>query len=117
MIKLLLDQNFNDVIRRGILRRSPEIDLIRLQDTEISDADDPTVLAWAAKEQRVVITHDVATMTAFAYDRVRAGLPMPGVFEVVRAVPLHQAIEDLVLIAECSNEGEWEGQVRYLPLR
>ncbi len=27
------------------------------------------------------------------------------------------AIEDLLLIAECSRPGEWEGQVRYLPLR
>jgi hypothetical protein len=42
---------------------------------------------------------------------------MPGVFEVGRAVPLGQAIENLVLIAECSLPGEWEGQVRFLPLR
>jgi hypothetical protein len=34
-----------------------------------------------------------------------------------RKVPIGQAIEDLLLIAECSQEGEWEGQVRYLPLR
>ncbi len=25
--------------------------------------------------------------------------------------------EDILLLAECSLEGEWEGQVRYLPLR
>jgi len=41
---------------------------------------------------------------------------MPGVFEVSRRVPLGQAIEDLLLLAECSREGEWEGQIRYLPL-
>jgi len=116
MLKLLLDQNLNDRIRRGILRRCPTIDLIRVQDAEISGADDPTVLAWAAEEYRVVITHDATTMTAFAYERVRAGLSMPGVFEVPRRVPLRRAIEDIVIIAECSNDGEWEGQVRYLPL-
>jgi len=32
-------------------------------------------------------------------------------------VPIATAIEDLLLIAECSLPGEWEGQVRYLPLR
>jgi hypothetical protein len=42
---------------------------------------------------------------------------MPGVFEVSRDVPLRTAIEDILLLAECSLEGEWEGQVRYLPLR
>jgi hypothetical protein len=36
---------------------------------------------------------------------------------VRRNIPLGQAIEDIILIAECSVEGEWEGQVRYLPLR
>jgi hypothetical protein len=42
---------------------------------------------------------------------------MPGMFEVSRAVPIAVAIEDILLLVECSLEGEWEGQVRYLPLR
>ena len=53
----------------------------------------------------------------YAYERVEAGLPMPGIFEVSRSVRIGLAIEDILLIAECSLEGEWEGQVRYLPLR
>lgn len=42
---------------------------------------------------------------------------MPGLFEIPTSLPLAVAIEDLVLIAEASLEGEWDGQVRYLPLR
>jgi hypothetical protein len=41
---------------------------------------------------------------------------MPGVFEIPTGVPVGRAIEDLLLVAELSVEGEWEGQVRYLPL-
>ena len=52
----------------------------------------------------------------YAYERVQAGQPMPGVFEVNRSVPIGRAIEDILLLAECSLDGEWEGQVRYLPL-
>jgi ribosomal protein S4E len=48
---------------------------------------------------------------------VRAGKSMPGVFEVSRSVPLGVAIEDILLLAECSEEWEWKGQVRYLPFR
>lgn len=59
----------------------------------------------------------VATMARFAYDRVEAGLSMPGVFEIGIGLPLAVAIEEIVLLAECSINGEWEGQVRYLPLR
>lgn len=42
---------------------------------------------------------------------------MPAVFEVSRDVTIRVAIEDILLLAECSLEDEWEGQVRYLPLR
>jgi hypothetical protein len=42
---------------------------------------------------------------------------MPGLIEAGPDVPLATAIEDLLLIAECSLPGEWEGQVIYLPLR
>lgn len=42
---------------------------------------------------------------------------MPGVFEVGGKVPIGTVIEDILLLAKCSHEGEWEGQVRYLLLR
>jgi hypothetical protein len=59
----------------------------------------------------------VSTITHYAYERVRTGKLMPGVFEISRKVPIGTAIEDILLLAECSDEGEWEVQVRYLPLR
>jgi hypothetical protein len=117
VIRLLADENFNNNIVRVVRLRDPEIDVVCVQDVGLSGADDPSVLAWAAEQGRVLLTHDVATITAFAYERVRAGKPMPGVFEVARTVALRSAIEDILLLATCSVEGEWEGQVRYLPLR
>jgi hypothetical protein len=117
MAQFLADENFNNQIVRGILRQSPNIDVVRVQDVNLSGADDPTVLAWAAQEKRIVLTHDVATMVTFAYQRIQTGLPMPGLFEVSRRVPVGLAIEEIILIAECSLDGEWEGQVRFLPLR
>ena len=117
MIALAFDENFNNDVIRGLLRRNPALDVVRIGDAGLAGLDDPAVLAWAAHEGRVLISHDVATLTAFAYARVQAGQPMPGLFEAGPAVPIARAIEDLLLIAECSTLGEWEGQVRYLPLR
>lgn len=117
MLRFAADENFNNNIVRGLLRHKPDVDIVRIQDVGLSGADDPTVLEWAAQERRVLLTHDVSTVTHYAYDRVQAGKPMPGVFEVGRTVPIGVAIEDILLLAECSEEGEWEGQVRYLPLR
>ncbi|MEE8430824.1 MAG: hypothetical protein V3S16_06220 [Candidatus Desulfatibia sp.] len=57
------------------------------------------------------------TITRYAYKRIDADQPMPGVLEVSRRVPIGAAIEDILLLAEYSLEGEWDGQIRYLPLR
>ena len=116
MLRLLTDENFNNQTVRGILRRRPEIDIIRVQDVSLSTTDDRIILEWAAQQGRVLLTHDVETMTRYAYERVLAGLEMPGVFEISRSVPVGLAIEEIILITEGSFEGEWEGQVQYLPL-
>ena len=70
MTRFLADENFNNQIVRGILRQAPSIDIVRVQDVGLSGVDDPTVLAWAAETGRIVLTHDVATMITFAYQRI-----------------------------------------------
>lgn len=116
MLRLVADENFDNAITRGLLRRRLDLDIVRVQDVGLSGADDPSILEWAAQEKRVLLTHDVATITAYAYERVRAAQSMPGVVEVNRALPMGQIIEDILLFAECSADGEWEGRVLFLPL-
>jgi hypothetical protein len=115
VIRLAADENFNNNIVRGVRRRNPAVNILRVQDAGLTSAEDSEVLEWAAQEGRVLLSHDVQTLTHFAYERVRAELPMPGVFEVSNKLPIGVAIEEVLLLAEASLEGEWEGQVRYLP--
>jgi len=110
------DENFNNDIIRGLRRRESNLDIVRIQDSDVAGKDDPTVLAWCAGEKRVLLTHDIRTVTRFAYERVTGGLPMPGVIEVPRSLSLSRAIDDLHVLALVSLEGEWEGQVRFLPI-
>jgi hypothetical protein len=117
MLRLAADENFNNDIVRGRLRRKPDLDIIRVQDAGLSDSTDPIVLEWCADNGRVLFTHDVRTITKHAYARVSAGKAMPGGFEISRNIPLGVAIEDILLLEEYGLDGEWEGQVRYLPLR
>jgi predicted nuclease of predicted toxin-antitoxin system len=114
MLRLLSDENFNDEIIRGLVRAQPDLNLVRVQDFGLLGADDPRILTWAAENSRVLVTHDRATIPVFAYDRIRAGEPMPGVFVVDDRAAVGQTIEDILLFALCSEEGEWEGQVLYL---
>ena len=116
MLLLAADENFNNDIVRGLLRRNPRLDIVRSQEVGLSGAGDEAVLEWAAREGRILLTHDVSTLTRCVYERVEAQLRMPGVFEVGRGVTVGTAIEDILLLAELSLPGEWEGQIRYLPL-
>ena len=116
MLLLVSDENFNNDIVRGLLRRNPDLDILRVQDVGLRGEEDPVILEWAAREGRVLLTHDAATMTYFAYERVRAGKSMPGVIEVPDDLPLGTAIEDIMLIAEFGDKDELEGRLIYLPL-
>jgi len=116
MLQLATDENFNGDIVRGLLFRLPDLNLVRVQDVGIEGAIDPVVLAWAAQNQRLVVTHDRATLPAFAFERVVAGEPMPGVFVINDRLPVGRAIEELALVITCSEASEWEGRVLYLPL-
>ena len=88
MIGLAADENFNNNIIRGFLQRKPDADIIRIQDVGLSAEDDPIILDWTAKNKRILITHDVESIPRFAFDRVKAGLPMAGIFIVTQDIPV-----------------------------
>ena len=117
MLRLCADENLNNNILRGLLRRLPGLDIVRIQDVGLSGIDDVALLAWAAQESRIILTHDVKTMVGFAFARIDAGHAMPGIFAVVSDAPLGIILEDLILLVEGSLDGEWQNQVIYLPLR
>lgn len=116
MISFLADENFNNDILRGLWRRNPGLDILRVQDVGLVGASDPDILDWAFREGRVLLTHDAATVPHYAWERVRNGIDFAGVCEVVRSTALSRVIEDLLLIAECSQPEELRNQVCYLPL-
>ena len=117
MLRLLADENLNHDLIRGVLRGMPSLDLVRVQDVGLREADDPSVLEWAAKERRIVLTHDVNTMPAFAFDRVRRNQAMPGMLVISQQAALAGVIDDILLIAECGEIGDYDGRVVYLPLQ
>lgn len=116
MLPLAADHNFNARILRGLKRRLPETEVVTLRQVGLDRAEDPEVLEWAASEGRALLTHDVATVTRYAWDRVRDGLDMPGVIAVASTEAIGPVIQDLVLVVATSEPGDLEGQVIFLPL-
>lgn len=116
MLKFLADEDLKNRILRGLLRIPPDLDILRVQDTSLSGYPDKHVLEWATQKDRVLLTHDVSTMTRFAYDRLRAGKFFAGIIGVPQSMAVGQAIDDLLLIAELSIPEEYENRIEYLPL-
>lgn len=110
------DENFNNAILRGLRRREPNLDVVRIQDTDIFTADDPTVLEWAARENRILPTHDARTIPHYAYERIAAGKSMPGVIIINDQLPFGQTIEELLIVISASDASEWEDRVVFFPL-
>jgi hypothetical protein len=113
---LLIDENFNQRILRGLRLRLPSLDCVVVQEMDMQGLQDAPRLQEAAVLQRVLVTHDLKTVPRHAYARVAAGEPMPGIIAVPDDLPISQAIEQLHIVVECSEEHELKNQVLYLPL-
>jgi len=116
MLRLLADENFNGDIVRGLILRHAELDIVRAQDVGLAGADDPSILAYAAENHRIVLTHDRATMPDHAYQRVAVGESMSGVFVINDRLPVGRAIDEILLVSACSEQEEWRRRAVHLPL-
>lgn len=116
MVSLFIDHDVTDVIVQGVKDHFPEVDLVRTREVSLAEADDSTLLDWADAHQRVMVSSDANTMTAAAYQRLRAGMHMAGLVIIPQSLEFRTAIEDLAAIALCSELAEWENKVIYLPL-
>lgn len=116
-LRFLADENFNGRVVAALRRERPDLDLIRAQDTELLGRPDEEVLELAARDGRVVLTHDISTMVGYAWDRVGAGLPMAGVVAVRLEIPIGSVLADLLSLMAQSSMEDMNAKVLYFPLR
>ena len=116
MLRLLIDQDFNHHVLRALTARIPGLNAMTARQAGLSTASDPALLAWAASEGRVVVTHDKKTMPDHAAERLARGERVAGVVIVPRRLRIAEVIDDLEIIIECSEADDWEGVIKYLPL-
>ena len=107
MIRLAADEDFNNDIVRALRRTIPNVDVLTAREAGLGGCADPEVLAWAAEEDRVLLTHDVTAMTRHALERIARGQYMPGVIAVHQRLPIGAVVDDLVLVASCGFPGDW----------
>lgn len=114
--RFLADNDLNDAIVTGILRREPAVEFARLREFDLDQSSDADVLRFAAVHGWIVVSHDVNTMTAAAYALLAANEPMGGLLLVHQADAISPTLDSLVLIWSASEGEEWTGLIEFLPL-
>jgi len=115
-LRFVADENLDERLVIAVLRRVDGWDVVRVRDVGRVGGSDADLLKWAARQGRIVITHDVRTMPNAAYARVSARTRMPGVLIVPSGVPSRGVVDDLVLIAEAGVPADFRDRVVFLPL-
>ncbi|MDQ3132375.1 MAG: DUF5615 family PIN-like protein [Acidobacteriota bacterium] len=116
MIKILADQNFNGRILKGLKSRILEIDCITTHEIGIQKYSDYDLLTFAARENRIILTHDAKTFPIFAYEKIARREKMCGVIVISDQYPIGIAIDELEIALLCNSEHEWENNITRIPL-
>lgn len=116
MLRILFDEDLDARIVRGLRRRVPELDSVTMGETELRGIDDDQVLELGELEERLLVSHDVNTMTAAFRRRVGRGKGTAGLLLVPQSLPIGRAIVDLELIALATSAEDWRGRLEFIPL-
>ena len=113
--KFQADADLNADIVSGVRRRVPEIDFQTANEADLEGVPDEDVLARAAIEGRILITHDRRTMPHH-FARFIQTSSSPGVFIVRKRMNLTAIIDEIILIWAASTADEYANSIRRIPL-
>jgi hypothetical protein len=115
-VRFLADADLNKAIVTGVLRREPSLDFLTAQVAGLRGMKDPEVLSLAARQQRVLVSHDAGTMPGHFREFLEAGNLCSGVFLIPQSLDIGVAIEELLLIWLATEASEWNQRLEWLPL-
>ena len=116
MLRILIDQDFDHDILRGLIRRLSELNFETAFNAGLSEVEDQELILWATTNRRILLTHDRKTMPGHFATLLEQNKTLTGVIIIPRRLPIAQAIDELEIIISCSMAEEWENVIKILPL-
>jgi hypothetical protein len=114
-VRYQADADLNQAIVTGVLRREPTIDFQTAFAAGLEGVKDQEVLAIAAQQGRILISHDRKTMPSEFASFITSD-QSSGVIIVSRKLSIEAVIEELLLIWAASTAEEWFNRIAKLPL-
>lgn len=113
--KFQADADLNEDIVTGVLRRLPEIDFQTATEAGLQGVPDEHVLEIAARENRILVTHDRRTMPRYFAAFVE-NQSCAGVLIVSKRLEISRAINEIILVWSASEAEEYINSIRQLPI-
>lgn len=113
--RFLADADFNQKIVSGIRRREPSVDFQTASQGGVLRRPDSDVLLIAARADRILVSHDLRTMSA-EFARFKQSQSSPGLIVVSQQTDIGLVIEDFLLIWLASSLEEWRDRIAFIPL-
>jgi hypothetical protein len=110
-VRFQADADFNQIIVAAVVRRTPEIDFRTATAAGLAGVDDAAVLAIAAQDGRILVTHDQTTMPTHFGEFTRSKTS-PGLIVVPQSLAIREAADSLILIWAATGSEEWINQTR-----
>jgi len=114
-VRFQADADLNQIILLAVIRREPAIDFQTAGAAGLAHRVDSEVLAMAAREGRVLVTHDHRTMPRCFAEFV-ATQASPGLLVAPQHLSVSVVVEELLLIWNATEAEEWTNRICYLPL-
>ncbi len=113
--KFQADTDLKRAIIAAVKRREPMVDFQTAQAAKLEGLSDGRVLALAASENRILVSHDRRTMPFYFADFI-ADKTSAGLIIVSQEARVADVVEELILIWAATEAEEWVNTIVALPL-
>jgi Domain of unknown function (DUF5615) len=117
-IKYLMDENVIPTYAKQIRRRRPDLVIWTVGDIGAPGLGtlDPEILIWCEEYDFILVTNNRKSMPGHLRDHIAFDRHIPGIFLLNLNMSIGQNIDELLLIADGSLDGEYQDQIIHLPL-
>lgn len=115
--RFLFDENIDPVLAQRLRTVYAGIDILLVGQigAPAKGASDPDLLAFAQKTGRILVSFDKASLPRHLGDWFRAGGQTAGVALMRQGYPWARYVQEIALIWQASEAGEWLNLTQYLP--
>ncbi|MGH1395976.1 MAG: DUF5615 family PIN-like protein [Trichormus sp.] len=117
-LKYLIDENVNPLYPNQIKLKEPDIviQIVGEAGTPPKGTLDPEILSWCEENDFILVTNNRTSMPVHLGDHIAVNRHIPGIFILNMNLSVGENIEELILLALASEDGEYQDRIIYLPL-